>query len=276
MESRAPGRATDSNAWTDKILAELPDRRNHARFWENGLNTGVRVLGMSLRRELDIALYVYANSLVLIEDGRLDIKLRQDKSNLANLLHNIHERKAHRPPPERQESEASTAEKNDAFPVHLNIVIHVVGSRGDVQPFIALGKELKKHGHRVRLATHIAFRNFVNENGLEFFSIGGDPSELMAFMVKNPGLLPDLRTIRSGDIWRRRQEMKTIFMGCWRACYEMGDNTGNSETSDEPWSEAGDYRTRPFVADAIIANPPSYAHISCAEKMGIPLHMMFT
>lgn len=64
MASRASGRATASNAWTDKILAELPDRRNHAKFWENGLNTGVRVLGMSLRRKIDIALYVVANGLV--------------------------------------------------------------------------------------------------------------------------------------------------------------------------------------------------------------------
>src|SRR6185437_16688123 len=32
----------------------------------------------------------------------------------------------------------------------------------------------------------------------------------------------------------------------------------------------------PFVADCIIANPPSFAHIHCAEKLGIPLHIMFT
>lgn len=32
----------------------------------------------------------------------------------------------------------------------------------------------------------------------------------------------------------------------------------------------------PFVADAIIANPPSFAHIHCAEALGIPLHLMFT
>ena len=47
---------------------------------------------------------------------------------------------------------------------------------GDVQPFVALGKTLKEaHGHRVRLATHATFKNFVEENGLEFFNIGGDP-----------------------------------------------------------------------------------------------------
>lgn len=73
-------------------------------------------------------------------------------------------------------------------PPPLNVVIHVVGSRGDVQPFVALGQELKnKYGHRVRLATHGTFKKFVEENGLEFFDIGGDPAELMAFMVKNSG-----------------------------------------------------------------------------------------
>jgi UDP:flavonoid glycosyltransferase YjiC (YdhE family) len=33
---------------------------------------------------------------------------------------------------------------------------------------------------------------------------------------------------------------------------------------------------KPFVADAIIANPPAFGHIHCAEKLGVPLHMMFT
>ncbi|KAJ3215514.1 hypothetical protein HDU67_000302 [Dinochytrium kinnereticum] len=67
----------------------------------------------------------------------------------------------------------------------MSIVILIVGSRGDVQPFIALGKELKKYGHRVRLATHSIFRQFVTENGLEFYPLAGDPNELMAYMVKN-------------------------------------------------------------------------------------------
>jgi len=67
----------------------------------------------------------------------------------------------------------------------LNIVIQVIGSRGDIQPFIKIAQVLKKeHGHRVRVATHPAFRAFIEEDcGLEFFSIGGNPSELMAFMV---------------------------------------------------------------------------------------------
>jgi hypothetical protein len=170
-------------------------------------------------------------------------------------------------------------------PPKLNVVIHVVGSRGDVQPFVALGKCLKAtYGHRVRLATHPTFQSFVEENGLEFFSIGGDPSELMAFMVKNPGLMPGFDSLKSGDVGKRRKGMEEIVLGCWRSCVEVGDGLGppprNSGDSISGLSGGINMDTnpteRPFIADAIIANPPSFAHIHIAEKMGIPLHMMFT
>ena len=42
-----------------------------------------------------------------------------------------------------------------SFPI--SIVILIVGSRGDVQPYLALGKKLKQMGHRIRLATHQTF-----------------------------------------------------------------------------------------------------------------------
>ncbi|GME24849.1 UDP-glucuronosyl/UDP-glucosyltransferase [Neofusicoccum parvum] len=171
-------------------------------------------------------------------------------------------------------------------PPPLNIVIHVVGSRGDVQPFVALGKVLKEtYSHRVRLATHPTFKKFVEENGLEFFSIGGDPAELMAFMVKNPGLMPGFDTLRNGDVGKRRKGIAEIIEGCWRSCIESGDGFGvDSEQRTEAWVNSANYEPdvaanmtgRPFIADAIIANPPSFAHVHCAEKLGIPLHMMFT
>jgi len=150
---------------------------------------------------------------------------------------------------------------------------------------VALGKTLKdRHGHRVRLATHPTFKGFVEENGLEFFSIGGDPAELMAFMVKNPGLMPGMDTLRSGDVGKRRRGIYEIVQGCWRSCIEIGDGLGpralddsSSRTSlDSGTGMDGDTSTKPFIADAIIANPPSFAGIHCAEKLGIPLHLMFT
>lgn len=110
--------------------------------------------------------------------------------------------------------------------VKLNIVVIVIGSRGDIQPFLKIGKILKEdYGHRVRIATHPAFKKFVEEDsGLEFFSVGGDPSELMAFMVKNPGLIPSVDTIREGEIGRRRAAMYEMFQGMWRACINSTDD----------------------------------------------------
>ena len=152
----------------------------------------------------------------------------------------------------------------------LNIVIIVIGSRGDIQPFVKIGKILQEqYGHRVRLATHPAFKDFIEkENKLEFFSVGGNPSELMAFMVKNPGLIPTMETVTSGEVGRRRAAMYEMFLGMWQACISTTD-----EAIDMP-NVKNAAEKRPFVADAIIANPPSFAHVHLAERLGIPLHLM--
>mmetsp|Transcript_2507 Transcript_2507/g.4612 ORF Transcript_2507/g.4612 Transcript_2507/m.4612 type:complete len:242 (+) Transcript_2507:66-791(+) len=71
----------------------------------------------------------------------------------------------------------------------LHILILIVGSRGDVQPFIALGLELQKRGHRVRISTHVVFRDFVMGHGLDYFPLKGDASELMQFMVEHPDMV---------------------------------------------------------------------------------------
>lgn len=113
--------------------------------------------------------------------------------------------------------------------VKLNIVVIVIGSRGDIQPFLRIGKILKEdYGHRVRIATHPAFKKFVQEDsGLEFFSVGGNPSELMAFMVKNPGLIPNFETIKEGEVGKRRAAMYEMFLGMWRACINSTDDEGD-------------------------------------------------
>lgn len=154
----------------------------------------------------------------------------------------------------------------------LNIVIMVIGSRGDIQPFLKLGKVLKEnYGHRVRIATHPAFREFVEQDsGVEFFSVGGDPAELMAFMVKNPGMIPTMETLKKGEIRKRRNAMAEMFEGFWRACINATDDEHDVHNLKMMGTKG------PFIADAIIANPPSFAHIHCAERLGIPLHLMFT
>lgn len=68
-------------------------------------------------------------------------------------------------------------------------------SHGDVPPSIVLGKEVRRHDHRVRVATHLVFRKDVLGQRLEFFNSGGDLERLMAFMVQNPSLLPGYEAV---------------------------------------------------------------------------------
>lgn len=68
----------------------------------------------------------------------------------------------------------------------LNVVIMIVGTQGDVKPFVHLGQQLKNtHGHRVRLATHEKFRDTVRRGGLEFYPLGGDPEKLASYSSSN-------------------------------------------------------------------------------------------
>ncbi|WNZ43606.1 glycosyltransferase [Leptolyngbya boryana CZ1] len=56
----------------------------------------------------------------------------------------------------------------------MRIMIMAMGSRGDVQPYVALGKGLKTAGHSVRLATHENFESLVNSYELEFYPLKGN------------------------------------------------------------------------------------------------------
>ncbi|KAM1761234.1 hypothetical protein FF1_003905 [Malus domestica] len=137
----------------------------------------------------------------------------------------------------------------------MQIVMLIVGTRGDVQPFIAIGKRLQDYGHRVRLATHSNFKEFVLTAGLEFYPLGGDPKVLAGYMVKNKGFLPS----GPSEIPIQRSQLKDIIYSLFSACKEPDMDSGI-----------------PFKADAIIANPPAYGHTHVAEALKVPIHVFFT
>ncbi|XP_059628685.1 sterol 3-beta-glucosyltransferase UGT80A2-like [Cornus florida] len=137
----------------------------------------------------------------------------------------------------------------------LQIVMLIVGTRGDVQPFVAIGKLLQEQGHRVRLATHSNFKEFVLAAGLEFFPLGGDPKVLAGYMVKNKGFLPS----GPSEISIQRNQMRDIIFSLLPAC-----------TDPDPDTKI------PFKVEAIIANPPAYGHTHVAEALKVPLHIFFT
>jgi sterol 3beta-glucosyltransferase len=62
----------------------------------------------------------------------------------------------------------------------LRITLLTAGTRGDTQPFIALGIELKKLGHVVTVAGTATFKDFVEQYGLVFFAANKDMTDMAA------------------------------------------------------------------------------------------------
>lgn len=158
----------------------------------------------------------------------------------------------------------------------LDVALLVVGTHGDVQPFVALGLALAKRGHRVRLGTHACYRASVAARAaaagapLEFYPLAGDPRKLSAWMVKSRGRLLPGAGLRGGEL---RDELlvelpekvamiRDIMRSCWDACTRR-------DYDDPRWDGA------PFRAQAIVANPVCYGHVHCAEALRCPLFMAF-
>lgn len=61
----------------------------------------------------------------------------------------------------------------------MRLTLFTVGSRGDVQPYVALGLGLRAAGLEVTIATHEPFRSFVEGRGLGFAPLPGDPRAIL-------------------------------------------------------------------------------------------------
>lgn len=68
------------------------------------------------------------------------------------------------------------------------IAILTYGSRGDVEPFLALAVGLRKAGHCIRMAAPAPFAPHIEAQGLDFEPIQGSPSELAQAFADRAGL----------------------------------------------------------------------------------------
>src|SRR5436305_2062478 len=65
----------------------------------------------------------------------------------------------------------------------MHVTIVTIGSRGDVEPYIALGRGLQAAGYHMRLATHTDFGPMIRSLGLDFSPIGVNMHEMMQFVT---------------------------------------------------------------------------------------------
>ncbi len=122
----------------------------------------------------------------------------------------------------------------------MRITITTGGSRGDVQPYVALGLGLKEAGHEVRLATYAPFEGFVRERGLGYHPVTGDPDGAVAELLE-AGLNP----VKGAQTFRRflGSALERNLAEYWEACRDT---------------------------EAVVYSPVGFLGHHVAEKMGIP------
>ncbi|MDB5904316.1 MAG: glycosyl transferase, family 28 [Betaproteobacteria bacterium] len=123
-----------------------------------------------------------------------------------------------------------------------NVTMIASGSRGDVQPQLALGCALERAGWKVRFATHRCFESLVASAALEFFALTGDPRHFLSGATA----AQDFRDReRRPDIFQRY--MKPFIRTFLRQSLAAAEG-----------------------ADAILYWPPIRVGPPLAEKLGIP------
>ncbi|KAG6891077.1 hypothetical protein C0995_014166 [Termitomyces sp. Mi166 len=128
----------------------------------------------------------------------------------------------------------------------LHFTFLTIGSRGDVQPYIALAKGLMADGHRCKIATHGEFKDWIESHGVEFGFVGGDPAELMRICVENGTFTVSF--LKEG-LLKFRGWLDDLLKTSWEACQKT---------------------------DVLIESPSAMGGCHIAEALGIPYFRAFT
>ncbi len=88
----------------------------------------------------------------------------------------------------------------------MRIKFLAIGSRDDIYPYAALGQGLMAVGHQISFITTANFRNFIQEQGLDFYAIPGDAENLVKESGADaPALIWAFRNIAKGLITNAKQ-----------------------------------------------------------------------
>ncbi|KAG9121241.1 hypothetical protein FRC07_002884 [Ceratobasidium sp. 392] len=128
----------------------------------------------------------------------------------------------------------------------MHFVCLTIGSRGDVQPYIALALGLMKEGHRVTIVTHEEYKAWCESWGVAHRTAGGDPGALMKLSVENRMFSPQFFKEGLGHF---RQWLDDLLLESWKQCQD---------------------------ADVLIQSPSAMAGAHIAEALKIPLFHAFT
>ncbi|KAL3442571.1 sterol 3-beta-glucosyltransferase [Aspergillus insuetus] len=128
----------------------------------------------------------------------------------------------------------------------LRITCLTIGSRGDVQPYIALCKGFLAEGHKPKIATHAEFEPWIRKHGIDFAPVDGDPAELMRLCVENGMFTYSFLKEATAKF---RGWIDDLLSSAWKSCQG---------------------------SDILIESPSAMAGIHVAEALRIPYFRGFT
>jgi sterol 3beta-glucosyltransferase len=128
----------------------------------------------------------------------------------------------------------------------MRIVFLTLGSRGDVQPYVALAKELIKNGHEALVSTGATFKNFIEENEVGFHKASAD---LMAILESEEGK----KVFNGGryNIFSMLKYAKEVITPAYRKSMD-------------------DFLDAAAGADLIVYHPKALGAVDIAEYLNIP------
>lgn len=128
----------------------------------------------------------------------------------------------------------------------MRLAIFTLGSRGDVQPYLALAKQAVNRGHSAVICTGQTFEKLIKENGVEFAKA---ESDLMALLETEEG--KDILNHAGRHIMKTMRYMKEVLNPAYR------------KSLDQFWNAAQN-------ADVIIYHPKIFGAVDIAVELGIP------
>ncbi|TGB00741.1 glycosyltransferase [Halobacillus salinus] len=128
----------------------------------------------------------------------------------------------------------------------MKVSIVTLGSRGDVQPYVALGKALLKNGHEVSICTGETFKRFIESNGIAFYPATADLMELL-----------------------ESEEGREVFNGGARKVFQMMKYS-KQVVAPAYRKSMDDFLEASRGADLIIYHPKALGAVDIASFLGIP------
>src|SRR5215831_13624287 len=96
----------------------------------------------------------------------------------------------------------------------MRVLLSTIGSRGDVQPLVALALQLKALGREVRLCAPPDFRDWIDSFGIPVTPIGPEVRRFAASTTAGPPSPERRRQLAEGTVATQFETISAAAQGC--------------------------------------------------------------